>query len=339
MPTTQGFKDYYAVLGVEKSASHDDIKKTYRKLARKYHPDLNPDDRAAEDTFKEINEAYEVLSDPENRSKYDRYGQYWQQAAAGAAPEGGAAAEPGVDESEFSNYGGFEDFINELLNRYGQGIKQRSSAYQYYSTAAPPDVDGDFDQGYRSVYHSYAPQPDTEAAFVLTLGEAFHGVTKELALEGENLFKVRIPAGAKPGSRIRIKGQGRTNPITQKRGDLYLTIDLEPHPFFALDNKQNLTCEVKITPDEAVLGTEFQVPTPDGLVKLKIPAGINSGQVLRLRQKGWKTPKGDRTDLLVTIKIVTPKADQLSDIERTSYETIRGHRTVNPHADLETIRL
>ena len=339
MPTTQGFKDYYAVLGVEKTASQDDLKKTYRKLARKYHPDLNPDDKTAEDKFKEINEAYEVLSDPENRTKYDRYGQYWRHAEASGAPEGGVASEPGFDESEFSNYGGFDDFINQLLHRYGQGGKQRSSAYQYYSTAAPPDVESDFDQGYRSVYHSYAPQPDTEAAFVLTLSEAFNGVTKELSLEGETPFKVRIPAGAKPGSRIRIKGQGRTNPITQKRGDLYLTIDLEPHPFFSLDEMQNLTCEVKIAPDEAVLGSELQVPTPNGLVKLKIPAGINSGQTLRLRQQGWRTQKGDRTDLLVTIKIVTPKGDQLSDLERTSYETIRANRTVNPHADLEAMRL
>jgi curved DNA-binding protein len=328
-------------LTVDKGASQDDIKKAYRKLARKYHPDLNPDDKAAEEKFKEINEAYEVLSDPENRSKYDRYGQYWRHAEQAGAATGAADRTPdvGFDESEFGRYGSFDDFINELLHRYGQGGRRGQTAYQYYSTAAPPDVESDFDQGYRSVYHSYAPQPDTEAAFVLTLAEAFHGVTKELSLEGEKPFKVRIPAGAKPGSRIRIKGQGRTNSITQKRGDLYLTIDLEPHPFFALDDQQNLTCGVNIAPDEAVLGSELQVPTPDGLVKLKIPAGINSGQTLRLRHKGWKTHKGHRTDLLVTVKIVTPKGDQLSDIERTSYETIRAHRTVNPHADLETIRL
>ncbi|HIK44876.1 MAG TPA: DnaJ domain-containing protein [Leptolyngbyaceae cyanobacterium M65_K2018_010] len=337
MATTQGFKDYYGILGVDKAASQEDIKKTYRKLARKFHPDLNPNDSAAEEKFKEINEAYEVLSDPENRRKYDRYGQYWHQVEEGAAPP---TPEPGFEESEFSRYGGFEDFINELLNRYGSaGRPGPRTAYRYYSTAAAPDLESDFDPGYRSVYHSYAPQPDTEAAFVLTLAEAFHGVTKELALEGEKPFKVRIPAGAKPGSRIRIQGQGRTNPITQKRGDLYLTIDLAPHPFFALDDQQNLTCTVSITPDEAVLGTEFRIPTPEGGVMLKVPAGINSGQTLRLRHQGWKTPKGDRTDLLVTIKVITPKADQLSAAERASYETIRANRTMNPHADLEAYSL
>ncbi|HEY9661668.1 MAG TPA: DnaJ domain-containing protein, partial [Allocoleopsis sp.] len=233
MATTQGFKDYYAVLGVDKAASQDEIKKAYRKLARKLHPDLNPDDPAAEDKFKELNEAYEIISDEENRQKYDRYGQYWKQAQAGRAPEdypgGYPGATTGFDESEFGSYGGFDDFINELLHRYGQGDRQGRRAYRYTTAAGAPDVESDFDPGYRSAYHSYAPHPDTEAAFVLSMAEAFKGVTKELQLEGEEPFKVRIPAGAKPGSRIRIKGKGRTNSRTGKRGDLYLNIDIAPH--------------------------------------------------------------------------------------------------------------
>jgi curved DNA-binding protein len=283
-----------------------------------------------------LNEAYEVLSDQENRRKYDQYGQYWKQVQAGGAS---GAGEPGADAADFGRYGGFDDFINELLNRYGQGDRSGRRAYRYYTTQGAPDAAGDFDPGYRSVYHSYAPHPDTEAAFVLTMAEAFNGVLKELQLEGEAPFKVRIPAGAKPGSRIKIKGKGRTNPMTGERGDLYITIDIAPHPFFQLDTDLNLTCEVSLAPDEAVLGTELQVPTPDGLVNLKVPAGINTGQTLRLRQKGWKTPKGNRTDQLVKRKIVTPPRQQLSDLERTSYETIRDHRTFNPHADLETLVL
>jgi curved DNA-binding protein len=341
MATTQDFKDYYEILGVDKSASPEDIKKAYRKLARKLHPDLNPDDAAAEEKFKELNEAYEVLADEDNRVKYDRFGQYWKQAQEGAATGGYASGGPasGFDESEFSDYGGFDDFINELLKRYRAGEGQGPPGYHYRTTAGRADVDSDFDQGYRSVYHSYAPHPDTEAAFVLSMAEAFQGVTKELSLEGEKPFKVRIPAGAKPGSRIRIQGQGRPNPMTNRRGDLYLNIDIAPHPFFQLDADVNLTCEMSLTPDEAVLGTTLNVPTPDGLVQLKIPAGIDSGKTLRLRNKGWKTPQGDRTDLLVKIKLVTPPSDQLSQVERDSYETIRDHRTFNPHADLETMTL
>ena len=171
------------------------------------------------------------------------------------------------------------------------------------------------------------------------MAEAFQGVVKELQLDQEKPFKVRIPAGAKPGSRIRIKGQGRINPLTKQRRNLYVTIDIARHPFFKFDSDLNLTCEINLAPDEAVLGTELQVPTPDGLVNLKIPAGISSGQVLRLRQKGWKTPRGNRTDQLIKIKIVTPQSQEISDIERASYEKIRTHRTFNPHANLENIVL
>lgn len=338
MATTQGFKDYYAVLGVDKTASPDEIKKAYRKLARKLHPDLNPDDPTAEEKFKELNEAHEVLSDEENRRKYDRYGQYWKQAQEGYPPgDSGPTAAPEYDASEFGNYGGFDDFINELLNRYSQGDRQGRRAYRYTTTTGAPDADSDYSQDYWS--QGYRPIPDTEAAFVLTMAEAFQGVTKELQLEGEEPFKVRIPAGAKPGSRIRVKGKGRTDRRTGKRGDLYLNIDIAPHPFFKFDDDLNLTADLNLAPDEAVLGTELDFPTPDSPVKLKVPAGVDSGQTLRLRQKGWKAPKGERTDLLVKIKIVTPKRSDLSEVEQTSYETIRANRSFNPHAELEHITL
>jgi curved DNA-binding protein len=171
------------------------------------------------------------------------------------------------------------------------------------------------------------------------MAEAFRGVVKQLQLEGEQPFKVRVPAGAKPSSRIRIQRKGRMNPFTQERGDLYVTIDIAPHPFFKLDDQTNIVCEIDLAPDEAVLGTDLQVPTLDGLVTMKIPSGVKSGQVLRLRGKGWKLPKGQRTDQLVKLTIVAPKESDLSEIERTSYETIRANRTFNPHANLEDITL
>lgn len=337
----QVFKDYYAVLGVDKTASQEEIKKAYRKLARQLHPDLNSDDPKAEEKFKELNEANEVLSDEETRRKYDQYGQYWKQVQEGRPPQGyaGAGTQSGFDENDFSNYGGFDDFINELLNRYRQGDRRGQRAYRYNTTTGNPNVDSEFDPQYYANYRGYSPHPDTEAAFVLTMAEAFEGTLKELQLEGEEPFKVRIPAGAKPGSRIRIKGKGRSNPMTGERGDLYLNIDIAPHPFFQLDKDLNLNCRVKVAPDEAVLGTVINVPTPDGLVKLKVPTGINSGQTLRLRQKGWKLPDSKRTDQLVKIEIATPKGDELSPEERANYEAIRAKRTFNPHADLEQITL
>ncbi len=336
MAATQDFKDYYALLGIDKSASQAEIKKAYRKLARKHHPDLNPDDKQAENRFKDINEAYEVLSDEENRKKYDQYGQYWKYAQEGTPPPGTHVPQ---EEAEFGQYSDFNDFINELLHRYGQGDRQGRRVYRYYTSDGYPEETDEFDEGYRSPFHSYAPHPDTEAAIVLTMAEAFQGVVKQLHLEGEKPFKVRVPTGAKPGSRIKIKGKGRMNPFTKEHGDLYVTIDIAPHPFFKLDDNTNITCEINLAPDEAVLGTELQVPTPDGSVTMRIPFGVKSGQVLRLRGKGWKLPKGQRTDQLVKLTIVAPKENDLSEIERTSYETIRNHRTFNPHANLEDITL
>lgn len=337
MATTQDFKDYYAILGVDKTATQDAIKKAYRKLARKHHPDLNPDDQQAEERFKEINEAYEVLSNEENRKKYDQYGQYWKYAQEGTPPPDTRA--PQAQEADFGQYSNFDDFINELLHRYRQGDRQGRKAYRYYTSDGYPEDTDEFDAGFRSPYHSYAPHPDTEAAIVLTMAEAFQGVVKQLQLEGEKPFKVRVPAGAKPGSRIKIKGKGRMNPFTKEHGDLYVTIDIAPHPFFKLDDHNNITCEINLAPDEAVLGADLSVPTPDGLVTMKIPSGVKSGQTLRLRGKGWKLPKGERTDQLVKLTIVAPKASDLSEIERTSYETIRANRTFNPHANLEEIKL
>ena len=320
MPATD-FKDYYKILGVSKSASPEEIKKAYRKLARKYHPDLNQGDSQAEQRFKEINEAQEVLSDPEKRSKYDQYGQYWQQAqAAGGAPPGAGMG------ADFSQYGGFEDFINELLGRFGGmpgGMGDRRTSYTY-GTGSPGGVGG-FESAFGGGY-SNMPAADSEAAITLTFAEAYHGCLKHLRLNRETI-KVRIPAGAKPGSRIRIKGKGQINPYNQQRGDLYLNISLQPHPVFKFKG-DNITCEVPITPEEAVLGAEIEVPTPDGKVAMKVPPGVNSGQSLRLKHKGWKTAQGKRSDQIVKLQIVTPK--ELTSQEKEYYEKLRQASSFKP---------
>lgn len=271
------FKDYYTILGVSKSADADEIKRAFRQLARKYHPDVNPGNQAAEAKFKEVNEAYEVLSDTDKRRKYDQFGQYWNQvgggAGAGRSAYGGAGAGMGFDDFEFGRYGSFEAFINELLGRTGSGGGFSGNPYAnagrgpFGFQTNPPGGGGAGGAG---------PQLDLEASLTLTLSEAFNGVEKRINI-GTETISVRIPPGAKQGSRIRVRGKGRPSPfMTSERGDLYLNVELAAHQFFKFDG-DNLTCELPIAPDEAALGAKVEVPTLDGAVTMNIPAGINRG--------------------------------------------------------------
>ena len=317
MPTATDFKDYYATLGVPKTATPEEIKRAYRKLARKCHPDLNPGDKTAEAKFKDLNEANQVLSDPEKREKYDKFGQHWDRPGYSQAPPPSGA---NVGTEDFGQYGDFDSFINDLLGRSGRRTANQATGGGF----------DDFGGGYRQ-----APAPDTEAAIALTFSQAFHGVQQRLQLDDDTI-NVRIPAGAKPGSRIRLKGRGRPSPFSQQRGDLYLTIEVLPHAFFRFEG-DNLVCDVPIRHDEAVLGAEIKVPTPDGSVTMKVPKGVKSGQSLKLRGKGWTLPKGGRGDLFAKLQIVTPQ--ELNEIEQECYEKIQANTTFNPRAHLEEITL
>ncbi|MEM9272524.1 MAG: DnaJ C-terminal domain-containing protein [Cyanobacteria bacterium P01_F01_bin.143] len=329
MPSTN-FKDYYNILGVSRSSSGDDIKKKFRKLALKYHPDRNPGDKKAEAKFKEITEAYEVLGDADKRKKYDQFGKYWQQA--GGARSGAGSRGVNFDGVDFSQYGNFEEFINELLGRISTPGSSQSNRNSYsssrYGSSAGANPFSDFG-------NQNSVSADREANLSLTFSEAFRGVNKRLNLGSESV-DVRIPPGAKPGTKIRIKGKGRLDPYTKRQGDLYLKVDLQSHFFFNFDG-DNLTCEVPITPDEAVLGAAIDVPTPDGMVQMKIPAGIRHGQTLRLRGKGWSLPKGGRGDQLVKIAIAIPK--KLTAKEKECYEKIRSQRKEDPRSHLQRAKL
>ena len=329
------FKDYYSILGVSKSAGTDEIKRAFRKLARKYHPDVNPGDRSAEAKFKEVSEAYEVLSDSDKRRKYDQFGRYWQQAGRGGSY--GTSAD--FSDFDFSNYGSFDEFINELLGRFGSGFGAPSGASAgrtnyTYRTSPRSGFGNDF-----SNFNTGAASGqsfDQEASISLSLSEAFRGVRKRLKIGSEEV-EVRIPAGAKQGTKVRLRGKGQMNPYSGgKRSDVYLIINLLPHSIFQFEGDK-LVCEVPITPDEAVLGGKIEVPTPDGSVTMNLPPGVKSGQSLRLRGKGWPSPKGERGDELVRVVITPPK--QPSDQERKLYEQIRNQRTTNPRSHLSQVNL
>jgi curved DNA-binding protein len=330
------FKDYYSVLGVSKSASAEDIKRAFRKLARKYHPDVNPGNSAAEAKFKEVSEAYEVLSDTEKRQKYDQFGRYWQQVgrSSGAGGYGSAADYDGFD---FSNYGSFDEFINELLGRFGTGFGGAggpSPGSYGYRTAPRGAGFGGFETGAPGG-GATGQSFDQEAKISLSLAEAFRGTQKRLRI-GNDEVEVRIPPGAKQGSKIRLRGRGQMNPYSRQRGDIYLVVSLLPHNVFQFEGDA-LVCEVPITPDEAVLGASITVPTPDGSVTMNLPAGVKSGQTLRLRGKGWPSPKGGRGDQLVRVVITPPKS--LSPQEKKLYEQIKAQRTTDPRSHLTQVKL
>lgn len=201
------FKDYYAMLGISKTATSEEIKQAFRKLARKFHPDVNPNNKQAEAKFKEVNEAYEVLSDPDKRKKYDQFGQYWKQAGQGF-PGGGPGDMGGVD---FGQYGSFNDFLTELFGGAGPGSGRQSYSYR----TSPGRPGGGFnDFGLQD--GGAGGTQDTEAVIILTFAEAFSGVQKRFSL-GNETIDVRIPGGAKTGTRLRVKGKGQINPMSQQR--------------------------------------------------------------------------------------------------------------------------
>ncbi len=328
-------KDYYEVLGVSRSAPEDEIKAAYRKLARKFHPDLNPGDKAAEENFKHLQEAYAVLSDAENRKLYDQHGENWRavKQGGGAPPPGwegfgtaGGQQPGGFDFSgfDFSDVGRTEgggfDIFEEIFGRADRGRGRRSGRGR-----------------------------DVEAALELSLEEAHRGGKNTLKMQaagtcdtcngsgavkqnqpcptcggiGQVLkpktLEVNIPAGVRDGSTIRLAGQGGAGANGAQPGDLYLHIRLRPHPVFTVRG-DDLEIEISIAPWEAVLGARVEVPTIEGKADMKVPPGAQSGQRLRLRGQGLNKRKGGRGDEYVSLKIVVPK--QVSTEERRLFEEL-----------------
>jgi len=307
--SANGYRDYFKVLGVERGADADAIKRSFRKLARQYHPDVNPGDKGAEARFKEISEAYEVLSDPEKRRRYEQFGQYWNQMGGGAA--GGA-------DVDFGRYGNFDDFINDLLGRFGGGGAGFPGGSGFPGGFGGPGAGG----------RSAPVNLDAEATIALDYAEAFRGCERTLAVNEERV-QVRIPPGVKGGSRLRLKGKGNLQPGTGRRGDLYLNLKLKPHPIWRLDGDQ-LRAELPLSLDELALGGEVVVATPDGEATVQVPPGMSLGRSLRLKGKGWPVRDG-RGDLLLTPTFRQPES--LSDRERELLEQLRQARSADPRAE------
>jgi curved DNA-binding protein len=294
------YKDYYKILGVDKKASAKEIKKAYRKLARKHHPDVNPGDGAAEGRFKEINEAHEVLGDPEKRKKYDQLGSSWQQYQRAGAEPGGFDwgqwyAQPGggrvhVEYADlgdlFGGGGGFSDFFSAIFGGAGRGAGGGRGAQSQYRAA---------------------PGQDYEQEVEITLEEAFAGASRVLQKDGRRL-EVKIPAGVRTGSRVRMRGEGGGGLGAGAKGDLYLRVKLLPHHIFELKG-DDLYCDVPVDVYAAVLGGEVRVPTLKGGVMLKIPPETQGGKVFRLKGQGMPQLKDSekRGDLYAKVRVMVPQ--------------------------------
>ncbi len=300
------FKDYYQTLGVPRNAADKDIKAAYRKLAREHHPDANKGNKASEEKFKEIGEAYEVLKDPEKRRRYDTLGANYKAGADFRPPPDGGFAFDFGNLGDLGRGGSFSDFFETLFGQAGFG-----------------GPGGFRPQG--------GPQPvqqprrnDQEAEIELNLEEVLKGVTKTLQItqpgQKPRTLEVKIPPGVRTGSKIRVQGEAGKATGATPAGDLYLKVKVKPDPKFTIDG-DNLISEVSLSPAQVVIGAELSVSTLEGSVRIRVPAGTQNGRLLRLRGKGLpKVKGGPRGDLLVRAKIVVPTT--LTDEERSLYEQL-----------------
>ncbi len=321
------YKDYYKTLGVSKTAENDEIKKAYRKLARKYHPDMNQGNKDAEEKFKEVNEAYEVLSDPEKRKKYDRFGAQWQQyERAGGRPEDfdwsqWRSSQPGgsysrtISQEELEQMfggglGGFSDFFETL---FGGGMGRRAAGqgtnYNRGQRAARPQ------RGH-----------DIEQTIQVSLEDAYHGTTTSLQYQDGRRIDAKIPPGVKTGSKIRLGGQGETGFSGGQSGDLFLKVEVRPHSLFQRDG-DDLKVNLDVDLYTVILGGSVSVPTLERPVELSIPPGTANGKTFRLRGLGMPNLRNPEQhgNLYATVQVQLPK--NLSDEEKQLFEKLKHLRS------------
>lgn len=296
----QQVRNYYEILGIPRNASNDDIKKAFRKLARQYHPDVNPGDNTTVERFKDINEAYDTLSDDQKRSEYNR-------SLLGANRRKTSKTR---DQVTTNGNGTSSDYRQEFDLWKFKDFSNTSTKRAKMSAATPPPR---------------LTRRDVEARLTLPLERAYQGGRQRIRLEDGRSLEVDMPPGMIDGQKIRLKGQGIDG------GDLYLKITVALHPFFKVQGL-DIYCQIPITPSEATLGGMIEIPTIDGLVKMAVPKGVKSGQRLRLANKGYPSNEGNRGDQLVEIQIVSPS--ELSEEEQALYQKIREMETFNPRQQL-----
>ncbi len=324
------FKDYYATLGIARDATADEIKKAFRKLARQHHPDTAANKKEAEEKFKEINEAHEVLSDPEKRRKYDQLGASWQESGGFQPPpgwQGGWQAGGGESGEEFHFGGtGFSDFFE----RFFGGGSRNGFPHGWTDEESGP-------RSSRSSRGRARRGQDIEGDILVTLEEAMHGTVRPVSLRTVNretgeaktqTLQVRIPPGATDGRRIRVAGHGQPGRNGGPAGDLFLRVRHAAHPDFTT-READVHHELDVAPWEAVLGAEIIVPTLDGPIKLRIPPGSSDGQAFRVRGRGLPAGKsGERGAFFVTINVVLPS--KITDAERELWERLRAASSFHP---------
>jgi molecular chaperone DnaJ len=351
MPAVQ-FKDYYKTLGVDRKADEKTIQSAFRKLARKHHPDINPGDKRAEERFKEINEAYEVLSDPEKRKMYDRFGEDWQRyrdaGFTGNEPAGGARPGASFDDFDFGrwftgqnpgdrpfrvefgeNAGGFSDFFQTLFGGHGQrrGGFTSPGAGRRRGEDVEVGIDVTFDEAFRGAarrldVQTHEPCPTCNGTGIAR-GATCPTCDGTGAVPKTKTLEVKIPAGVATGSRIRVAGQGGAGRNGGPNGDVYLRVNVQPDPRFERIG-DDLRTEIDIPLYTALLGGEVLIPTPTGRVALTVPPETQSGKLFRLRGQGMHRLKGgknERGDLLARARIVLPT--NLTDRERNLFKQLR----------------
>ncbi len=299
-------KNYYEVLGVSKTADENELKKAYRRLAKKFHPDANPNDPTAETKFKEINEAYEVLSDPEKRQMYDRFGTVNPQGFPGGA-SGGQYTYNGQN----VDFGDLSGIFETIFGGRGRG------------RTGSVNVGGNPFGGFGGFggFNTVMSGQDLEQTVTISLREAYTGATR-LVSKGDRTVRVNIPAGAKDGTRVRLAGEGEPGQNGGAPGDLYLVVKVEPDPQFTREG-DDLTTDVKVDMFTAMLGGEIEVPTLGRSIKMKIPPGTQSGRKLRLAGKGMPVLRqpGKHGDLYARVLITVP--EKLTDSQRALVEQLR----------------